>query len=242
MSRAVDAIAQALMRRGLRPRAARRLVRRLVGPAAEARIAKIFDMDPGEIAAAIADPAAVDRWATHDAQADAARQEQDDATRESQPSALSRLGESARREGIFPAGEAVPHPAGRRAMGEAPIRRRGMAGADGAELLGEGVRAKTGLTETEIPEARCVGCGTRINAVSSHLGKVPSPGAVTVCIECSTVMVLDEQLIPREPTDEEIVAMAGHPMLRRYVEATGAVREEMARKRRGGGLTKANAG
>jgi hypothetical protein len=63
------------------------------------------------------------------------------------------------------------------------------------------------LPEVErISESRCVGCGTRLNAVSTaNPGEaaMAEPGDLTVCTRCLAVMKLDGDLRPRALTDAE---------------------------------------
>lgn len=54
------------------------------------------------------------------------------------------------------------------------------------------------------PDRRCPKCGHLCNAATS-IGHENSPkeGAITVCIECATVLIFDERLTMRTPTEAE---------------------------------------
>ena len=62
------------------------------------------------------------------------------------------------------------------------------------------------------PEASCANCGEQLDVADSVTGgRAPEPGDISVCFYCHHVMIYDQKGKPRNPTDEEIVEMAGDP-------------------------------
>lgn len=64
-----------------------------------------------------------------------------------------------------------------------------------------------------MPDMKCVSCNKVANMashVSDPLAK-PDPGDVMICLYCGHVMVFDNDLRPRQPTDKEMYDIAGDP-------------------------------
>lgn len=78
------------------------------------------------------------------------------------------------------------------------------------------------MTTTKVPDSKCRNCGTRIGAATHGDDASPSPFDISVCAYCRTVSIFDEDLMLREPTDNEWAEIAGHPDLARYVDAAAA--------------------
>ena len=73
------------------------------------------------------------------------------------------------------------------------------------------------------PNSRCTNCGKDTDAATPvDGGRGPGPGDVSVCLYCHHLMIYDEETKLRNPTDEEIVELAGHPELVRAMKALGA--------------------
>ena len=65
------------------------------------------------------------------------------------------------------------------------------------------------MKTTVTPECKCTACGAAIDR-ATHVGDVdPDPGDVAVCLECGHVMVFADDLTARDPTDDEMVEIAG---------------------------------
>jgi len=59
---------------------------------------------------------------------------------------------------------------------------------------------------TRMPPHDCLRCGHRLDAVSTIEDKfsAPSPGDVTVCINCGLPMIFDDKFKLRRPTQAEL--------------------------------------
>lgn len=64
--------------------------------------------------------------------------------------------------------------------------------------------------EIEMPEAECPNCGA-LNDTASPFDEdaEPKPGDASICIMCGHLSVFDDNLVLRNPTDEEIYKYAG---------------------------------
>lgn len=75
----------------------------------------------------------------------------------------------------------------------------------------------------------CRACGTRNDAITAvRDGKVPTPGAISICFHCASVAVLTEDMTLREPTTEEMEELCREPdfvktivMLQKVIYARG---------------------
>jgi hypothetical protein len=63
-----------------------------------------------------------------------------------------------------------------------------------------------------LTEHHCLNCKHKLNASDTLEDDrdAPEPGCFTVCMYCSHLMVFADDMSVREPTDAEIVAVAGH--------------------------------
>lgn len=62
-------------------------------------------------------------------------------------------------------------------------------------------------------ENNCPKCGYNLDThtcVSEEDAK-PSPGDVGICLECKTILVYDENLLSREPSNEELEMFKAEP-------------------------------
>ena len=65
-----------------------------------------------------------------------------------------------------------------------------------------------------LPPSPCLHCGALTDTAFSVGGdNAPSPGAITLCIECGHIMAFADDLTLRNLTSEEIHAVAGDPRL-----------------------------
>ncbi len=88
--------------------------------------------------------------------------------------------------------------------------------------LGESVRT---------PVQLCLSCGKTLDAaacIDSVNGEAiaPDPGTITVCIDCGHVMIFDDDLRLREPTDEEREQIASDERLRAMLDAREQYRQD----------------
>lgn len=58
------------------------------------------------------------------------------------------------------------------------------------------------------PQSKCLNCGYKLDAATSadlnDEDKAPHPGAVSVCIACSHIMLFTDDMALRNPTIEEL--------------------------------------
>jgi len=63
-----------------------------------------------------------------------------------------------------------------------------------------------------------------VDAATSHDGnETPTSGCTGVCINCAHVMVYGDDMILREPTDQEYKEIAGNPNLIKVVTAVAVL-------------------
>ena len=68
--------------------------------------------------------------------------------------------------------------------------------------------------DCHLPKSNCTNCGAETDGATCVADdRFPSPGDFTICISCGHLMCFTEQLGLREPTDEELVAIAGDDRL-----------------------------
>lgn len=80
------------------------------------------------------------------------------------------------------------------------------------------------ISTTESPICHCPNCLRELDRLSSLEGETPAPGDITVCLYCSHILILDEELKVRELTDKEMLDVAGDPDVKRIIEFTAAFR------------------
>ena len=77
-----------------------------------------------------------------------------------------------------------------------------------------------GVKTTKLPKVNCPYCEHHLDAASDmETNAVPTPGDVTICISCASVLVFDEALKPRKPTPEEYQAIKRMPNVLRHQKA-----------------------
>jgi hypothetical protein len=75
--------------------------------------------------------------------------------------------------------------------------------------------SKLGLIR-RMPPNVCRQCGKPLDAAidaATGVDTEAAPGNLSICLDCSDVMVFADDLSLRAPTDAEIIAMAGDPTL-----------------------------
>ena len=80
-----------------------------------------------------------------------------------------------------------------------------------------------------LPTSLCPACGATLDCATTAVGdgSAPHPGDVTFCGTCSELLVFDEQLRQRRPTDEERAGFA-QEMLASVERVRGAIRDAAA--------------
>lgn len=61
--------------------------------------------------------------------------------------------------------------------------------------------------------SKCLDCGTFLDAVTGVLsasGLKPTPGSITICVECGHIMAFADDLSLRELNDQEMLGVAGN--------------------------------
>jgi len=75
-----------------------------------------------------------------------------------------------------------------------------------------------------VPECRCPSCGHTFDRADSFSGPHrPRPGDISICINCRSLNVFAMDLTVREPTDHELIAVAGDPKIRAMTNAIARV-------------------
>lgn len=81
-----------------------------------------------------------------------------------------------------------------------------------------------------IPPSPCPNCGKVLDAATGvdkrrrpNDRMVPRPGNVSVCISCGHICVFDKKLRLRNPTEAEMVQIAGDPRVIQIMKARAKV-------------------
>jgi hypothetical protein len=89
------------------------------------------------------------------------------------------------------------------------------------------------MTETRVTESRCTCCGEKLE-LAQPVGKdrdaIPKPGCATICAYCGHLMMFADDLTLRNPTDAEIIELAGKKEYLFAQEVVGAMREIQKKK------------
>ena len=69
---------------------------------------------------------------------------------------------------------------------------------------------------TRLEPCPCPHCGTVLNAATAaeESGGSPSPGDVTLCVECGEWCLFDDELKLKKPSDDILVEIGSDPVLR----------------------------
>lgn len=78
----------------------------------------------------------------------------------------------------------------------------------------------------------CTNCGYELDAatvVAEEIGNKTSPeeGDITICIGCGHLMVFDKDMVLRNPTDDEILKVAGDPRMVAVQKALAAIKKQV---------------
>jgi hypothetical protein len=75
------------------------------------------------------------------------------------------------------------------------------------------------MRDSRVPPSKCLDCGKPMDGAMDIVGDhTPEPGSVGICMDCGHVMVYADDLTLREPNDEEIKELAGHPELLKHMK------------------------
>lgn len=69
----------------------------------------------------------------------------------------------------------------------------------------------------------CLGCGKLVDAATSFADPAakPSPGDITICLDCGHVMAFADDLKLRSLTDQELIEIAADPEILALQRARG---------------------
>lgn len=72
--------------------------------------------------------------------------------------------------------------------------------------------------DTELPESTCPFCDNRLDHATSPTGLSPSPGDISVCINCASPLIFDQELKPRIIAKKELDGFSSEEreMLEKY--------------------------
>jgi hypothetical protein len=65
------------------------------------------------------------------------------------------------------------------------------------------------ITDTKVPPSPCCNCGKIQGAAANIDGHYPHAGAYSLCLDCGHIMVFDDALRLRNPTEQEMSKIAG---------------------------------
>lgn len=79
------------------------------------------------------------------------------------------------------------------------------------------------LKEHRVRSFACLHCGKILDAASGvdDDDMPPKPGDVSICFYCGNIAVFGDNLLLRQPTDKEIIALAGDRQLLAVQRARG---------------------
>lgn len=65
----------------------------------------------------------------------------------------------------------------------------------------------------DVKAINCPGCGRLLDVVSDPLNEADKvePGDVSLCIGCGFAFVIGDDMVPREPTDDEMMKIIDRP-------------------------------
>jgi hypothetical protein len=81
----------------------------------------------------------------------------------------------------------------------------------------------------KMKDSLCLNCGALLNRVASleeDSDHNPSPGDISVCLNCGHILIFTEDLGVRELTEEEVIAVAG----RKEIVKFNRIRENILKK------------
>ena len=83
-----------------------------------------------------------------------------------------------------------------------------------------------------VPETFCLACNKPVDAAGPVSGgRAPQAGDVSICFYCHHVSIYGDDMTPRDPTDEEIIDMAGDPELVGAINLLGRFKSAEGQKK-----------
>ena len=79
-------------------------------------------------------------------------------------------------------------------------------------------------TDTRVPSSPCCECGKMLDGAAGPCK--PSPGDVSLCFECGSLNVFDDDLKLRRPTDEEMLFVAANSEIQELRRSINAFKKE----------------
>jgi len=87
------------------------------------------------------------------------------------------------------------------------------------------------MKDTKIPEQKCPYCGFKMDGTTSAFGDCDAtPGAMSICYECTKVSIFDDNLMMRLPTEEEEFIILTFPAVKRAQEGIRYVKNKLKKK------------
>jgi hypothetical protein len=86
-----------------------------------------------------------------------------------------------------------------------------------------------------VTSCTCPSCGSPLDSVSNandNENHAPKEGDITVCFRCGHVLIYQEDGTVRNPTDKEIIEIAGDPDIIRMTNAVARVKKIRERAQR----------
>ena len=83
------------------------------------------------------------------------------------------------------------------------------------------------VTDFTVPDSPCPSCGEVMSAACNLFDKeAPSPGDLTICMECLAMLTFDQDRHLRAVTDAEIKEWAGDPRLKQIFDVLAAAKAQ----------------
>jgi DNA-directed RNA polymerase subunit RPC12/RpoP len=80
------------------------------------------------------------------------------------------------------------------------------------------------FTAYRTPGSDCLNCGKLMTGATGAGGRTPKADDVAMCLYCGHVMIYGDDLALREPTDAEMIDIAGDPELVAFSKARAKAR------------------
>lgn len=83
----------------------------------------------------------------------------------------------------------------------------------------------------EVPPSPCLGCGEINDSASTREDYTPVPGSYALCAYCGHIAIFADDLTLRNPTDAEMIEIAGDPRLIAYQKLRPGIEKILRRKK-----------
>ncbi len=74
--------------------------------------------------------------------------------------------------------------------------------------------------QIDTPPCQCPQCSRKIAVISHRLDNVPAAGKPTICVGCAALLVFNEDMTVRVPTEAEIIRFEKNPLLFQVLKYT----------------------